>query len=139
MQRGLPSRFADPWNTILLMGTLGWGIVGCGPKLVDPGQSTTFVPTPTPVPAPTLPAVNHPPSGLPTLQVPEVEQVPTESVFQVPSETRADTYHTVRAGETLAGVAKKYGVSVEKLRSANGLDASSKLTPQQMLFIPKGR
>lgn len=139
MQRDLTSRFAGRWVVVLLMDALSLGILGCGPRLVDPGPSTTFVPTPAPVPAPALPAVNHPPGGLPTLEAPEVEQIPTESVFQLPIESRADTYHPVQAGETLASVAKKYGVSVEKLRSANGLDASSKLTPQQMLFIPKGR
>lgn len=113
-----------------------WGIVlatvsaiGCGSPIVDPGRATTQFPPPIQQPAS--------PSGLPTLEAPEVQQVPAESVFSPPNESSAATYHTVQSGETLTSISKRYGVSAEKLRSANGLDASAKLKSQQLLFIPK--
>lgn len=103
--------------------------IGCGSPIVDPGRATTQFPAPIQQPAS--------PSGLPTLEAPEVQQVPAESVFNPPSESSAATYHTVQSGETLTSISKRYGVSTEKLRSANGLDASAKLKSQQLLFIPK--
>ena len=49
--------------------------------------------------------------------------------------TRGST-HTVRSGETLIGVAKRYGVSLSALSSANGLSTSSKIRIGQRLRIP---
>lgn len=45
--------------------------------------------------------------------------------------------HTVAKGETLAGIAKKYGASVEDITSYNGIDAAS-LTVGAELIIPGG-
>ena len=44
--------------------------------------------------------------------------------------------HTVRSGETLIGVAKRYGVSLSALSSANGLSTSAKIRIGQRLRIP---
>ena len=104
-------------------------VIGCGSPVVDPGRSVNRLPPPIQQPAS--------PSGLPTLKAPEVQQVPAESVFNLPNESKSATYHTVQAGETLTNIAKRYGVSADKLRSANGLDASAKLQSQQLLYIPK--
>ena len=104
-------------------------VLGCGSPVVDPGRATTRIPQPIPQPAS--------PSGLPTLEAPEVQQVPAESVLNLPNESSSATYHTVQGGETLTSISKRYGVSTEKLRSVNGLDASAKLKSQQLLFIPK--
>ena len=49
--------------------------------------------------------------------------------------TRGST-HTVRSGETLIGVAKRYGVSLSALSSANGLSTRSKIWIGQRLRIP---
>lgn len=104
-------------------------VIGCGSPVVDPGRAVNRLP----------PAIQQPvnPSGLPTLEAPEVQQVPEESVFTLPEESSSATYHTVQSGETLSNIAKRYGVSTDKLRSANGLDASAKLKSQQLLYIPK--
>ncbi|HSC87666.1 MAG TPA: LysM peptidoglycan-binding domain-containing protein, partial [Polyangiaceae bacterium] len=45
--------------------------------------------------------------------------------------------HKVRTGETPSGIAKKYGVSVSSLLSANGLQPKSVLQPGQTLTIPR--
>lgn len=49
--------------------------------------------------------------------------------------TRGST-HTVRSGDTLTGVAKRYGVSLSALSSANGLSTSSRIKIGQRLRIP---
>ena len=108
---------------------LAASVLGCGSPVVDPGRATNFAPPP--IQQPTSP------SGLPTLETPEIQQVPAESVLNLPNESSSATYHTVQAGETLSNIAKRYGVSTDKLRSANGLDTSAKLKTQQLLYIPK--
>ena len=45
--------------------------------------------------------------------------------------------HTVRSGDTLTGVAKRYGVSVASLASANGLSRESGIRIGQRLRVPR--
>lgn len=116
---------------ILLSISLIVTTIGCGSPVVDPGRAKVPVTPPM-----QLPPVSNP-SGLPTLEAPEVQQVPAESVLNLPGDPTSATYHTVQAGETLTSVAKRYGISADKLRAANGLDASAKLKSQQLLYIPK--
>ena len=42
----------------------------------------------------------------------------------------------VRRGETLSGIAQKYGVSVTALRNANDMDSGSVLKAGEKLTIP---
>ena len=112
---------------------LSFTLFGCGSPVVNPGRTTPPI-----VPS----AVSSPPatsSGLPTLDTPDFQQVPAESVLNLPNESNSATYHSVKAGETLASIAKRYGVSAEKLRTANGLDAAATLKSEQLLYIPKNR
>jgi LysM repeat protein len=44
--------------------------------------------------------------------------------------------HLVRRGETLTGLAKRYGVSVEALRTANGMVAGQPLRAGSAIKIP---
>ncbi len=44
--------------------------------------------------------------------------------------------HSVRKGETLASVARKYRVSASRLADANGLDPRAKITRGEVLVIP---
>lgn len=112
---------------------VGAGVWGCGSPIVDPGRASHLAPPPQPIPQP----ANS--SGLPTLESPEIQQLPVESLLNVPAESKVATYHTVQSGETLVSIAKRYRVSAEKLRTANGLDPSAKLTAEQLLFIPNDR
>ena len=50
---------------------------------------------------------------------------------------RADVYHAVGAGETLASVAAKYRIAVAELRAANGLNGEeSAALPAMLLRVP---
>jgi membrane-bound lytic murein transglycosylase D len=47
------------------------------------------------------------------------------------------TTHRVKAGQTLTGIAEQYGVSVDALCTANGLNARSQVRRGQVLRIPR--
>ena len=47
----------------------------------------------------------------------------------------AEERYTVRSGDTLYGISKSFGVSLEALKNANGLEGSS-IRPKQVLAIP---
>ena len=113
---------------------LAASVLSCGSPVVDPGRATPHF-----SPSRQQPPFQEPasPAGLPILEAPEVEQLPAESVLNLPKETNSAKYHTVQSGETLTSIAKRYGLSAEKLRTANGLDASAKLQSEQLLYIPK--
>lgn len=48
----------------------------------------------------------------------------------------APRLHVVRKGETLSGIAKRYGVSVAALRQANGISAKKPLRVGHQLLVP---
>ncbi len=76
---------------------------------------------PAPEPKPELPA----PEPKPELPVPESDP-PSASV----------TY-TVQQGETVWGISKKFGTTVDAILRANNLDASAKIRAGQKLIIPR--
>jgi LysM repeat protein len=65
--------------------------------------------------------------------------VPGAAQSSGPSQPLADARsHTVAAGETLYGLAGRYGVTVEGLIAANGLSARGHIQVGQRLLIPAG-
>ncbi|MDH5674720.1 MAG: LysM peptidoglycan-binding domain-containing protein [Myxococcales bacterium] len=53
-----------------------------------------------------------------------------------PPVARADLQHTVREGQNLARIARRYGVAVPNLAAANGLSTRAPLRPGQVLVVP---
>jgi LysM repeat protein len=78
-----------------------------------------------------------------TERVEMLEKRPTEKPKPVVS-TKAQTaplakrYHEVRKGDTLAGIAKRYGLSVDELRRKNNLSPKTTLTVGQKLIVSSG-
>lgn len=100
---------------------------GFKPVLTTPTQPTTPPVTTTP-PTTTTPPVVTP------IKRPDT---PTPSTITKPTETSsAVTKHKVAKGETLYGISKKYGVSVDSVKLANQLKDNT-LTLGQTLIIPK--
>ena len=72
-----------------------------------------------------------------TLKVP----VGTAAAIQARLETadslyRTFKFHTVKRGETVTSVSRKYGITSKELRDANGLSAKARITAKQELMIP---
>ena len=44
-------------------------------------------------------------------------------------------YHTVRSGETLWGISRRYGLTVEEFRSLNNFSPGGTIYPDQRLFV----
>ena len=82
-----------------------------GQQLVIPGSA----PAPTAAAAP-----------------PPAQPAPASAVASV----AAPTVHTVQRGETLIGIARRYGVSVEAIVAANGVANPSRIYGGQQLTIP---
>ena len=108
----------------------------------DPGASAasaapaTTAPTPTPVATPVAPAsgapVSAPPSTIPA------SDPPSANPSELPSSSPAGTSYHVRPGDTLSGIAARYGLSVRALRQANGIAPGGIIRPGQVLLIPAG-
>jgi LysM repeat protein len=47
-------------------------------------------------------------------------------------------YHRVRAGESLYGISRRYGVTIEELRRLNKLPQEATIYPDQKLLIRQG-
>ena len=56
----------------------------------------------------------------------------------VPAATSADPIYHVKEGDTLSGIAKRFGVSLRALIDANGLQRPDSLRLGQRLVIPSG-
>lgn len=68
------------------------------------------------------------------LEIPEAD-APKAPPEPATAASPSSTVHIVAAGDTLSGIARTYGTTVQKLRSANGL-RSSRLQRGQRLVIP---
>ncbi len=94
----------------------------------------------TPVPAPTQAALPSSPIAAPGVR-PEPTATLQPAATARPKPTAAPTIaspkvHVVQAGDTLAKIAQKYGVSVEALVSANGLGSADLIGVGVRLLIP---
>ena len=70
-----------------------------------------------------------------TVHQPSVSNAPSASAQPQPPSEYID--HTVRKGETLYGLSRKYNVSVDQLRTWNNLTSNSVLSIGQVIMIKK--
>ena len=66
----------------------------------------------------------------------DVSSVPASSVVRLPDREKRSHYHEVKSGETLTGIAKEYGMPIERLFDENGFDGTETLQPGQLIFVP---
>lgn len=77
------------------------------------------------------------PLRVPTAGGPELEATVVAKLAEVPQwEPPVSAIHRVRRGETLSGVASRYGTSVRALMRANGLRSAHRIWPGQKLRVP---
>jgi LysM repeat protein len=91
-----------------------------------PGPGSSRTPSPSASPTPSSTAAASPSAGPSTSPVAS----PSASVA-----TTTETY-TVRSGDTLSGIAVRFGTSVAALRQLNGIEDPSLLRVGQVLRIP---
>lgn len=77
------------------------------------------------------------PSVTRTLAITATE-VPTRSTPAAPSATPTPVLYVVQQGDTLGAIAIRFGVSVEAIQAANGIDDPTRLRVGQELVIPVG-
>lgn len=94
-------------------------------------QAPTTYQSNTPAPYQPLPGV---PSDIPNIQTPAPSYTPPAST---PSVSASATTHSVVKGESLWRISRKYGVTVDALKSANGLP-NDNIWAGQKLNIPAG-
>ena len=85
------------------------------PGRIDPGQEINI---PSPFPTPTL------------------SPTPTPQPTSTPLATTIPVTYTVQAGDTLANIAARYGVSAVELAQRNGIAIGASLTVGQVIIIP---
>jgi LysM repeat protein len=85
---------------------------------------------PTTPPPTDIPPTDIPPTAVPPTAAP----VPTTS----PSSGATTTTYTVRRGDTLYSIARRYGTTVEAIAAANGIANPSRIRVGQVLKISGG-
>lgn len=124
-----------PAVTGAMLGTAAaiyWLSAGCGHQVVQTSQASR-IPAPLVVPREGQ-GTNS--AALPANGLPNIPRVPAAAVMDVPDRSQSDVYHEVRSGESISGIARKYGRSTQAILEANGLDASAILRPKQLIYIP---
>lgn len=79
---------------------------------------------------------NQSSNQVPTLKLPPLQSGTMGDAVDLNPLGSQSTTHTVASGESLWPIAKKYGVSVKSLQSANQLNDQSKLRVGDKLIIP---
>ena len=70
---------------------------------------------------------------------PTDESIEKPSYATKPKVSTKNQYHTVRKGETLSWISRKYGISVQELRERNNLSADQPIRTGQKLLVSTGR
>lgn len=60
-------------------------------------------------------------------------------LFLTFSQIQADVIHTIQKGETIYGLSKKYGISIEAILNYNGISDGSKILVGQKIKIPDNK
>ncbi len=109
------------------------------PAPTTPATATpTALPTATPIPTATPTAVPSPTEAPPPpTDAPPPTEVPPPPPTEAPRPAQARRY-IVESGDTLRGIASRFGVSVEAILRYNGLSAEEgdSLSVGQEIFIP---
>ncbi|MBN1658116.1 MAG: PD40 domain-containing protein [Anaerolineae bacterium] len=100
--------------------------------------TSTYTPTTTPTPSRTpVPSSTPVPSNTPQATATEALAAPT-AAGGVATPGAAEQGYAVQAGETLAEIAARFGISVDELAEANGITNVALVRPGQVLTIPAG-
>lgn len=119
---------ASWWAVLLGLAIIG-GLVYGFFRLQPLSNSVAVAPTAAPT------HIFIPPTDTPTPTA-TATLPPTATLTPTPTPTPAPLYHKIRTGETLEFIAKKYGVTVDDLTTANDITPETILRVGQDLLIP---
>jgi len=130
---GIAQRFGVSTQSVLSANGLGWSsIIYPGQTIVIPGVAdlTQVIELDE--------VIEEPLVDEPVVEEPVVESAPAEPepvVEEAPPAPVTSSY-TIVSGDTLSGIAAKFGISTESLMAANGLSWSSVIYSGDTLVIP---
>ncbi len=137
----IASRFGVSTQAILTANQLGWSTI------IYPGQTIVIPGTAEPAEADSVtpPAIAPPadaPSGdaPPVVAPPVVDIAPVSDVtpiFEAPTAGPHSSSYLITSGDTLTSIAVAFGVSVQAILDANGLNHSSTIFAGRALDIPQ--
>jgi LysM repeat protein len=110
-------------------------------RLVAVAVQATIEAMPTATPYPTYTPVPLAPTGTPSASANTPRPANTATAAPNTPVSQSDTAfrtHVVVAGDTLSGLAKAYGTTVEAIMQANGLEDAGLIIIDQVLSIPVG-
>jgi LysM repeat protein len=102
-------------------------------------QGKVSTPGPDPILLQRVDALSQKVEALERHKQPAAESKVKPSVPSKPAASTEKQFHTVRKGETLYGISKKYGISVEELRKLNNLSSDQTLRSGQKLLVSPRR
>lgn len=112
----IASRFGVSTQTVLSANNLGWSTI------IYPGQKITIPGTAAPVAATAAPVVEL----APVSQVTPVTETPAPQT----------TSYLIKSGDTVTSIAATFGISVQSILDANGLNRSSLIYAGRTLVVP---
>ena len=146
----IAERFGVSTVSVLTANGLSWSsIIYPGQSIVIPGQSLDTAPDAPAAEQPEAPAQEQPsgPEVAPEQEteaeaepLPEVatEPEPEQAPEPPPAPEASGSTYLVAAGDTLSGIAARFGLSTQALLDANGLSWSSIIYPGNRLTVPTG-
>lgn len=115
--------------------------VGCGPTYMGPPPNLQAPPGYPRSTMPTQPTFQQqptvPPDGSTARTFQQIPEVSPDEVFIPPRSAATTTYHRVGPGDSVASLARKFGVTAEQLRKANAWSTDPDLKPGDMVQIPR--
>lgn len=118
----IAARFGVSTQSLLSANGLGWS------SIIYPGRSVVIPGRVVAPPAPDDGAINI----TPVVDVTPITTPPAPA----PPDPPAGTNYVIRSGDTITGIAAKFGVSIQSVLDANGLTRSSIIYTGRTLLIP---
>lgn len=120
----------------LLAGLLALLLVACHSAEPPPTGPEVVQAAATPTPIPTVALITVTPTPVNPTPAPPTPTATRVVTSPTPSPTPTPLLHEVQEGDTLLGLAVEYGVTVEDLTAANGMNEADFLQIGQQVIIP---
>lgn len=133
----IADRFGISTLSVLTANGLGWSsIIYPGQSLAIPGLVGSGDPEPVAAPVDDLPSAEPVVAVEPVTAVQPAPPAAPAEPAPAPDAPPAGSSYTIQSGDTLSGIAAKFGISTQQLLDANGIDSSTVIYSGHSLTIP---